>query len=151
MRSLLLRRKVRITTVVAEVAIVERSLGRIVRFVSVSVRRVSAGGARGATGEGVAGAASGEIAGVSEAVCSQAFSSDADGYHSVSDSHDSDNHRRRRSRRGMRRYSPSRHHHHRSPQRSHREGHGGTSSFLSSKNVSALNNVISEHTAKAES
>ena len=33
-RSLLLRRKVRITTVVAEVVIVEGSLGRTVRFVT---------------------------------------------------------------------------------------------------------------------
>ena len=63
-RSLLLRRKVRITTVVAEVVIVEGSLGRTVRFVRLSVRRVSAGGARDATGEeGAARAASGEIAG----------------------------------------------------------------------------------------
>ena len=37
---------------VLEVATDKRSLRRIVRFVSVSVRRVSAGGARGATGEG---------------------------------------------------------------------------------------------------
>ena len=60
-----LRRKVRVTTVVAEVATDSREVieaNRSIGHSSASVRRVSAGGARGATGEGAGGASSGETA-----------------------------------------------------------------------------------------
>ena len=111
------------------------------------LRRISTGEAASG-GTGGAGAATGsEATGGGRTVDSgdsQASSSDAtNGYSSCDSEHGSEDYHRRRSPHGTRRsHFPARRH--------HRKEYVGTSSFLNSVIVRALNNFIADHLAKCE-
>ena len=113
---------------------------------SDSVRQVGVSGAAGGGAGGAAGGAATGAGGDDHSEGSQASSSD---YCSFRD--DEYDHNHRRSRRGTRRScSPSRRHSSYEEYQGGERGASCSSSLLNSTNITAINNLLSEHLAKGE-